>query len=111
MLFRYVEIYNEKIRDLLNPDSTDLKVRQHKSKGVFIQGATSVYAGSPEEVNEFFVQGQENRVVGCNFCLSSSDRSELHNCSFGKRMPLPVMFLKRISFFFSQPGSVWSFIC
>lgn len=35
----YVEIYNEKIRDLLDPSNIDLSVHEHHDKGVFIENA------------------------------------------------------------------------
>jgi len=32
----YVEIYMEKVRDLMNPSAQDLKIRENKGKGIFI---------------------------------------------------------------------------
>lgn len=35
-----VEIYMEKIRDLLEPTKTDLRIRENKTKGVYMQDVT-----------------------------------------------------------------------
>jgi len=32
------EIYNEKIKDLLNPHNDNLKIHEEKGKGVYIEG-------------------------------------------------------------------------
>lgn len=41
--FSYLEIYNEKVRDLLNEKHTKstLKVREHPQKGPYVQGTLS----------------------------------------------------------------------
>ncbi len=44
----YVEIYNEKIMDLLDTTKTRLEIKEDKLRGVFIQGLTEVYVGSLE---------------------------------------------------------------
>ena len=48
----YVEIYMEKIRDLLDDNrlKTNLNVREDKLKGVYIAGVTEVYVTSHEEL-------------------------------------------------------------
>ncbi len=38
-----VEIYMEKIKDLLDPQKTDLKVHEEKGKGVYIADLTEQY--------------------------------------------------------------------
>jgi len=37
---RYVEVYNERIRDLLNPALVNLQVRESKREGIWIEGVT-----------------------------------------------------------------------
>jgi len=34
----FCEIYNEKIKDLLNPKMDNLKIHEEKGKGVYIDG-------------------------------------------------------------------------
>jgi hypothetical protein len=45
----FLEIYNERVQDLLNPDGCNLKVREHPITGVFVEGlsfcAAEWYAG------------------------------------------------------------------
>jgi len=40
-----IEIYMEKIRDLLNPVKTNLKVHEDKNKGIYIADVTETYVG------------------------------------------------------------------
>lgn len=64
-----MEIYNEKIRDLLDQSKTDLKVRESKEKGikskrflgVYVSNLSEYFVSSPEEAFKFFQQGSSNR--------------------------------------------------
>ena len=44
------EIYNEKIRDLLDKSNVNLKVAEEKGKGVYIQDISEHYVVSDEEI-------------------------------------------------------------
>ena len=47
----YVEIYNERVKDLLAPETGhDLDVREDARRGTHIQGALEVSVGSPWQV-------------------------------------------------------------
>ena len=46
-----IEIYLESIRDLIDTDKINLKLRESPSKGVFIEDVTEVYATSEDEIN------------------------------------------------------------
>jgi Kinesin motor domain len=46
----YLEVYNEKIKDLLNPGSQQLELREDSSGGVRVAGLSEVFAQSTEEV-------------------------------------------------------------
>lgn len=37
----YLEIYQERVADLLKQDSNSLKVREHPKKGPYVQGLTT----------------------------------------------------------------------
>ena len=37
-----VEIYNEKVKDLLDPKKDNLQVRQDKKRGIYLQDVTEV---------------------------------------------------------------------
>ena len=43
-----IEIYNEKIRDLLDQTKIDLKIRSNKSQGIFLEHVTEKYVLSDE---------------------------------------------------------------
>lgn len=45
-----IEIYNEKIRDLLDPSKDNLKVHEEKGKGVYVGDVTETYVAEEEEV-------------------------------------------------------------
>lgn len=43
-----VELYMEKLRDLLDVSKTDLKIRSDKKKGIYIEDLTENYISEPE---------------------------------------------------------------
>lgn len=59
-----IEIYNEKIRDLLDPKKNNLKIHEHKDKGVYVKDMTESYVGSEDEVFALLKIGNENRAIG-----------------------------------------------
>ncbi|KAI9011942.1 P-loop containing nucleoside triphosphate hydrolase protein [Phycomyces nitens] len=59
----YMEIYMEKVRDLLDPTHDNLPIHEDKTKGVYVKGLLEVYVGSTEEVYEVMRRGGDNRVV------------------------------------------------
>lgn len=75
MKMSIVEIYNEKIRDLLDNSKQDLKIRENKSQGIFINGVTEKYILSINDSEHYIAKGIENRAVGTtqmNVCSSRS---------------------------------------
>jgi len=71
----YLEIYMEKIKDLLDPVKNNLKVREEKSKGIWVEGATEVYVSSEQEVLEVIRAGTQNRVIAATQMNAESSRS------------------------------------
>ncbi|KAI9279499.1 kinesin heavy chain [Umbelopsis sp. AD052] len=71
----YMEIYMEKVRDLLNPSQDNLPIHEDKSKGVYVKGLLEVYVSSTEEVYEVMRRGSENRVVASTNMNAESSRS------------------------------------
>ncbi|ETK87787.1 hypothetical protein F441_07975 [Phytophthora nicotianae CJ01A1] len=71
----YIEIYMEKIRDLLKPTSTNLNVRESRERGVWIAGATEVCCASAEEMQSVMRLGGANRVISSTRMNSESSRS------------------------------------
>lgn len=70
----YVEIYNEKIRDLLDNNKTNLRIRDSK-QGVWIQDVTEVYVGNFDHVLEQMERGQNNRATSSTNMNAESSRS------------------------------------
>jgi len=64
MKVSFVEIYNEKIKDLLDPRKIDLKIHENKQQGVHVAGMTESYVGNEQEVYDILRVGNENRSIG-----------------------------------------------
>lgn len=71
----YLEIYLEKIRDLLDPKKDNLQVREDKERGVWVDGATEVFVSGPEEVLEVMRVGESNRAKAATQMNADSSRS------------------------------------
>ena len=70
------EIYNECVRDLLNPPSTNLVIREDKAnKSVVVMGLSEHIVVSVEEVMEFMEKGNSERVFGATALNDASSRS------------------------------------
>jgi hypothetical protein len=75
----FMEIYMEAVRDLLgsNPTAT-LRVHESPTKGVFVDGLTEEYVGSPGEILELLRTGEKSRVVAQTKMNAVSSRSHRH---------------------------------
>jgi kinesin family protein 5 len=51
------EIYNERIKDLLDPRKDNLKIHEEKGKGVYIQDATESWCTDEAQVYHTMKQG------------------------------------------------------
>mmetsp|Transcript_525 Transcript_525/g.1387 ORF Transcript_525/g.1387 Transcript_525/m.1387 type:complete len:912 (-) Transcript_525:8-2743(-) len=71
----FLEIYMEKIRDLLDVSRNNLRVREDKTKGVWVEGATEVYVGCEEDVMDVLRLGQVHRSVAATKMNAESSRS------------------------------------
>ncbi|KAI9502736.1 P-loop containing nucleoside triphosphate hydrolase protein [Coemansia spiralis] len=71
----YMEIYMERIRDLLNPDESNLPVHEDKANGVYVKGLMEVFVSSIDEVYQVMRQGAKNRVVAYTNMNAESSRS------------------------------------
>lgn len=75
MKVSFVEIYNEKIRDLLDPKKTNLKIHENKQQGVYVKDMTESYVGNEDEVYAILKIGNENRAIGVTNMNKQSSRS------------------------------------
>lgn len=72
----FLEIYNEKIFDLLDADtSTALGLRVNREKGVFVEGLTEAPVATAAEAAECMARGSRNRTVGSTLMNRESSRS------------------------------------
>ena len=70
-----VEIYCEKIRDLLDNSKINLKIREDKTRGVYIQDVTEVYVSEDVEVYNLMKSGNSNRSISATNMNEGSSRS------------------------------------
>jgi hypothetical protein len=71
----YMEIYNELIKDLLQPTSIDLKLNEDPARGMVVQGITEYGADSADEILELLHRGNMHRAVEPTAANQVSSRS------------------------------------
>uniref|UniRef100_A0AAX7U086 Kinesin family member 13A n=1 Tax=Astatotilapia calliptera TaxID=8154 RepID=A0AAX7U086_ASTCA len=73
----YMEIYNEKVRDLLDPKGSrqSLKVREHKVFGPYVDGLSQLAVTSFEDIEVLMSEGNKSRTVAATNMNEESSRS------------------------------------
>nr|XP_019965547.1 PREDICTED: kinesin-like protein KIF22 [Paralichthys olivaceus]XP_019965548.1 PREDICTED: kinesin-like protein KIF22 [Paralichthys olivaceus] len=71
----YLEIYNEKVLDLLSPGSQDLPIREDKDKNILIPGLTHTTISSFSDFDKHFVPATLNRTTASTKLNQRSSRS------------------------------------
>ena len=71
----YLEIYMEKIMDLLDAKKTNLQVKEDKTRGLYIQDATEVNVSNSDEMQAVMNAGSANRSVAATRMNATSSRS------------------------------------
>ncbi|RKP39116.1 P-loop containing nucleoside triphosphate hydrolase protein, partial [Dimargaris cristalligena] len=71
----FLEIYNEVIKDLLNPENHHLKIHEHATRGIFVGNLTENIVMSVHDVKLLLEQGDRNRHVGETNMNDRSSRS------------------------------------
>ncbi|KAL8689559.1 MAG: hypothetical protein Q9218_004798 [Villophora microphyllina] len=71
----YMEIYMEKIRDLLVPQNDNLPIHEEKSRGVYVKGLLEIYVSSVQEVYEVMRRGGAARATAATNMNQESSRS------------------------------------
>ncbi|KAL8681857.1 MAG: hypothetical protein Q9186_002089 [Xanthomendoza sp. 1 TL-2023] len=71
----YMEIYMERIRDLLVPQNDNLPVHEEKSRGVYVKGLLEIYVSSVQEVFEVMRRGGLARATAATNMNQESSRS------------------------------------
>jgi hypothetical protein len=77
-LVSFLEIYNEVVKDLLNPSDKELKIREHPDMGVYVEDLAEIVVKSAADVNRLLDQGQKVRHVAATNMNERSSRS--HSC-------------------------------
>uniref|UniRef100_A0A671LIC0 Kinesin motor domain-containing protein n=1 Tax=Sinocyclocheilus anshuiensis TaxID=1608454 RepID=A0A671LIC0_9TELE len=73
----YKEIYNEKVRDLLDPKGSrqSLKVREHKVLGPYVDGLSQLAVMNFEDIESLMSEGNKSRTVAATNMNEESSRS------------------------------------
>uniref|UniRef100_A0A087XIH7 Kinesin-like protein n=1 Tax=Poecilia formosa TaxID=48698 RepID=A0A087XIH7_POEFO len=71
----YLEIYNEKVLDLLSPNSQDLPIRENKDKNILIPGLTHTAISSFSDFDKHFIPATLNRTTASTKLNQRSSRS------------------------------------
>ena len=70
-----IEIYQEKIRDLFDVTRVNLNIREDSIKGIYVDGASERYVGSPSDVLNLLEMGSANRAQAATNMNEHSSRS------------------------------------
>ncbi|KAI9824202.1 MAG: kinesin-like protein Klp8 [Thelocarpon impressellum] len=72
----YLEIYNERVRDLLNPSTKgNLKVREHPATGPYVEDLAKLVVRSFQEIESLMDEGNKARTVAATNMNETSSRS------------------------------------
>ena len=74
----YLEIYNEVVKDLLNPSDKHLKIREHPDMGIYVEGLAELVVENEDSIAELIEQGNKVRAVAATQMNARSSRS--HSC-------------------------------
>lgn len=72
---QYMEIYMEKIRDLLQPQYDNLPIHEDKQRGVYVKDLAEVYASSVQDIYEVLDRGGAARATASTNMNQESSRS------------------------------------
>lgn len=70
-----VEVYKEKLNDLLNPLGQKLKIKEDPRKGIYVEGLKQVCVESQDELLEVISLGEQMRTVAATHWNAVSSRS------------------------------------
>ena len=71
----YIEVYNESINDLLNPNGENLVIQEDKKNGLIINGLTEEICTSLNQVNSILYIGETNKQFAATALNMKSSRS------------------------------------
>lgn len=71
----YLEIYNENLRDLLDPCDKKLKIYASKKTGIYIKNLSDSYVESFDDILKLLDEGKKVRMVSATNMNKNSSRS------------------------------------
>merc|ERR1712096_552680 len=71
----YVEIYCERLADLLNPRNQNPRIRERKGRGIFVEGCEQCYVKDSSEVYKLMNIGTANKHMAETKMNATSSRS------------------------------------
>ncbi|XP_057430385.1 kinesin-like protein KIN-12B isoform X2 [Lotus japonicus] len=71
----FLEIYNEQITDLLDPNQRNLQIREDVKSGVYVENLTEEQVSTMKDVTQLLIKGLSNRRIGATSINSESSRS------------------------------------
>jgi len=71
----YMEIYCERVRDLLNPKNRSLRVREHPLLGPYVEDLSKLAVTSYEDIRMLIDEGNKARTVASTNMNETSSRS------------------------------------
>lgn len=72
----YMEIYNEKVHDLLNPKNKgNLKVREHPSLGPYVEDLSRLLVNTYDDIDSLLDEGNKARTIASTNMNATSSRS------------------------------------
>ncbi|KAL3637506.1 hypothetical protein CASFOL_018674 [Castilleja foliolosa] len=73
----FLEVYDEKIGDLLDPTQRDLEIKDDAKNGFYVENLTEEYVTCYEDVTQILIKGLSNRKTGTTRINSKSSRSHI----------------------------------
>ncbi|XP_058103126.1 kinesin-like protein KIN-12A isoform X2 [Magnolia sinica] len=71
----FLEIYNEQITDLLDPNQRNLQIREDVKCGVYVDNLTEEYVCTMKDIRQLLIKGLANRKIGSTSINAESSRS------------------------------------
>ncbi|KAK4793829.1 hypothetical protein SAY86_011823 [Trapa natans] len=73
----FLEIYDEKVGDLLDPAQRNLQIKDDMKNGIYVENLTEEYVTTYEDVIQILIKGLSSRIVGATTMNSKSSRSHI----------------------------------
>jgi kinesin family protein 5 len=70
-----LEIYKEQLRDLFDTHSTDLRIKESPSRGIYVENLSEISVAEEEEMLDLLVMGERLRTVASTKLNAQSSRS------------------------------------